>query len=228
MGIGELLGSSFNYAKDALVGKWVRWIVLLICTIIQGITFCIIPLVNGYIVRVFEGADTAPEVDRWGKLFVDGWKLNIIGIVYFLIPLIIALIVLALTAGFGELTLLFENIANPGALLGMFMGSLAVTAIVFIIFAIIFGLFGVIGMVKFARSGKMGDAFHFSEIIAQIGKIGWGKYIVALIVFFIIIFIIVIILSLIPIIGWIILFIIEPLLAIWQGRFYSKLYDAGV
>ena len=228
MGIGDYVGSSFNYAKEALVGKWVRWILLLICTVIQFCTISIIPLMSGYLVRVLEGSESAPDVNKWGKLFVDGWKINIIAIVYFIIPVLIGLIILILAEGFSILTLILENVMNPMAFLGLIAGVAFTSFIVFIIFAIIFGFFQIIGMVKFARSGKLGAAFSFSEIVAHIGKIGWGKYIVSLIVLWIILAIISAILYMIPIVGWIILAIIAPLFAIWEFRLFSQLYDAGV
>jgi len=161
MGIGDYVGSSFNYAKEALVGKWVRWILLLICTIIQGITLCIIPLLNGYIVRIFAGPEEAPEVDSWGKLFVDGWKLNIIAIVYFIVPAIVALIIFLLSAGASGGILSLFDVTNTGADIGMLFATLGISFIVFIILAIIFGLFAIIGMVRFARTEKMGAAFAF-------------------------------------------------------------------
>ncbi|MBN1165577.1 MAG: DUF4013 domain-containing protein [Methanospirillaceae archaeon] len=227
MGIGDNLSSSFGYAKDGLVGQWVRWILLIICAIIQGITIYIVPLLNGYVVRILGGAQAAPDVDQWGKLFVDGWKLNIIGIVYMIIPFIVALVIFMLSAGAGVGVLdLFQ--VTSGADIGMFLATLGIAFIIFVILAIIFGLFAIIGAVRFARKGELGAAFQFSEIAAHIGKIGWGHYIVALIVLWVVFVIIAAILSMIPFIGMILLIIIEPLLVIWGARYYSNLYDAGV
>jgi hypothetical protein len=41
MEIGEMLSESFEYTKEGLVGKWMKWILLIICTII-------FPLIYGY------------------------------------------------------------------------------------------------------------------------------------------------------------------------------------
>ncbi len=231
MGIGDNLSSSFGYAKDGLVGQWVRWILLLICFIVQIGTIFIVPLFSGYLVRVFAGAEKAPDVNQWKKLFVDGWKMNIIDIVYFIIPILIGLIILGLAEVFGILALIVQGITNPMAYTGIIFGVGFTALIVFLIFAIIFSLFAIIGTVRFARKDKLGEAFAFSEIVAHIKKIGWVKYIIAIIVLEIVIGVIVAILMNIPVIqivGMIILFIITPLLSIWGARYYSNLYDEGL
>ena len=43
------------------------------------------------------------------------------------------------------------------------------------------------GAVRFARTDSFGEAFNFSAILAHIGRIGWGPYIVALIVLMVVI-----------------------------------------
>jgi hypothetical protein len=82
-------------------------------------------------------------------------------------------------------------------------------------------------MVRFARTGSMGQAFAFGEITNTIGKIGWGSYLIALIVLFIVIFIIYAVLGLIPVIGGIINLIIAPYIVMMTSRYYSLIYDQG-
>ncbi|MDN5341034.1 MAG: hypothetical protein PWQ30_2143 [Euryarchaeota archaeon] len=53
MDLMRLLGDSFEYAKDAIWGRWVRWLLLLVSTII-------FPLIYGYTVRVMSGTKPAP------------------------------------------------------------------------------------------------------------------------------------------------------------------------
>ncbi len=221
MGIGEYVSESFAYANEGLFGKWLRWIILIISSII-------FPLIMGYTLRVMKGITPAPETDNYVGMFIDGIKMFIIDIVYMIIPVIIGLLVLVLTGGMGSLAMLGMNVENPAAYGGMLIASFGLAMIVFIIFAFIFSLFAIIGMIRFARNGRMGAAFEFSEISATIGKIGWGQYIIALIVLFIIIFVISFILGMIPVIGWILSLIISPYIAILSARYYSLLYDAGV
>ena len=47
-----MLGDSIEYAKDAVWGKWVRWILLVISTII-------FPLILGYMMEVYRGKKPA-------------------------------------------------------------------------------------------------------------------------------------------------------------------------
>jgi len=58
MDYGNMLGDSFSYAKDAVWGKWVQWILLAISTII-------FPLIMGYVVRIYSGVKPAPEPGNW-------------------------------------------------------------------------------------------------------------------------------------------------------------------
>ncbi|MDD1661488.1 MAG: DUF4013 domain-containing protein, partial [Methanomicrobiales archaeon] len=75
MDIGRVLNESIEYAKDAVWGKWARWILLIIASII-------FPLIMGYELEVYRGKKPAPEPENWGKLFIDGIKLLIIQIIY--------------------------------------------------------------------------------------------------------------------------------------------------
>ena len=49
MDYGSMVGESFEYAKEAVVGKWNKWLMLIIATILLGI-----PLM-GYVMKVLQG-----------------------------------------------------------------------------------------------------------------------------------------------------------------------------
>ncbi|PKL60648.1 MAG: hypothetical protein CVV33_01605 [Methanomicrobiales archaeon HGW-Methanomicrobiales-4] len=212
MGIGDNLSDSFGYAQEALVGKWMRWIVLIISTII-------FPLIYGYTLRVMKGINPAPEAENFLDLFIDGIKMIVISFVYMIIPFIIFFA----SAGAAVIGLIGKNDSISLGMLGAAAGGM----LIFIIVAFIFGLFATIGMIRFARTDSMGEAFNISEIMAIIARIGWLNYILALIVLWIVLCVIQVILSVIPIIGWVILFIISPFLAIVSSRYFSNLYDLG-
>lgn len=220
MGIGELLSDSFGYANEGLFGKWVRWIILIIASII-------FPLIMGYSLRIMKGTTPAPEPGEYLGMFIDGIKMLIIEIVYMIIPIIIGVAIFALSGGFGSAAMFGMNVENPAAYMGMLLASFGISMIIFIIVAFIFSLFAIIGMVRFARTGSMGQAFAFGEITNTIGKIGWGSYLIALIVLFIVIFIIYAVLGLIPVIGSIINLIIAPYIVMMTSRYYSLIYDQG-
>ena len=209
MDIGQNLNDSLEYTKDAVWGKWVRWLLLIISSII-------FPLILGYELEVYRGKKPAPEPTNWGTLFIDGIKLCIIEIIY-AIP---ALIVLFITIGAG----VFAAMTPARAM--VLWTSFAAGILITIIVAFITGLVAAMGVVRFARTGRMGEAFNFGAIIELIGKIGWGSYILSLIVVDVVAAIIAIILSAIPFIGWLLFLIVIPALVIFVARFITLLYES--
>jgi len=215
MDYGSVLGDSFGYAKDSVIGKWMQWVLLLIATIL----LCI-PLL-GYSLKVLRGENPAPEVTGWGTLIIDGIKYLVISLIW-AIP---ALIILFVTIGAGVLAYAADPAAAIGAIGGMIVGF-----IVLVIVAIITGLLATIGVIRFARTGSMGEAFNFGAILETIGKIGWGTYIIALIVLMIVqvvFFLVIGILSMIPFLGLIVEFLLLAPLTIFESRYLCQLYDAA-
>ena len=215
MEIGENLGASFEYAKEALVGKWVRWILLIIIGIIPIVNF----IMSGYIIRVLRGIKPAPELEDYVQLFIDGLLYFVISLVWMIPVFIVAAVFyggsfIALMSGSDVL-----GVAGLGAML---IGI----PVVFIV-AILCGLFAYIGVVRFARMEKFSEAFAFGAIKDKIGEIGWVNYIIALIVVSVVVGVVVFILMLIPIIGVLLLFILMPFFAIFQARYICNLYDSA-
>ena len=216
MDYGNMVGDAFAYAKDAVVGKWMQWLLLVIATIL----LCI-PLL-GYTLRVLRGTKPAPEVNDWGTLIIDGIKYFIVSLVW-AIP---CLIVLVLALGSGIMAL-FSG--NPGQVAAL-AGGMIVGLLVFLIVAIITSLLATIGIIRFARTGSMGEAFNFGAILATIGKIGWGSYIIALIVLVVVQFIFAIVigvLSMIPLLGIIIEILFIAPLSLFEARYLCQVYDAA-
>jgi hypothetical protein len=212
MDYGNMVGESFEYAKDAVVGKWNQWLMLIIATILLGL-----PLM-GYIMKVLRGEKPAPEVADWGTLFVDGIKYLIVVIIW-AIPF---MIVYFLTIGAGVVAMMSGDMAAIGAMLVGFV-------IAFIV-GVITAVFAIIGVVRFARTGSIGEAFNFTEILATIAKIGWVPYIIALVVLIvvdIIVGIVVTILMMIPILGFIIYLCLIAPIALFFARYICQLYDSA-
>lgn len=215
MDYGSMVGDSFEYAKEAVVGKWNQWVMLIIATILLGI-----PLA-GYALKVLRGEKPAPEVADWGTLFVDGIKAIIIYLIY-AIPIIIVYAIL-LVVGIGAMMT-----GDAGAVAGM--GIILVGMLVCIVLAIIIGIFEIIGMVRFARTGSIGEAFNFGAILATIAKIGWVPYIIALVVLFVvaIIFgIIVAIIQMIPVLGILIYLCLIAPWSLFISRYVCQVYDSA-
>jgi hypothetical protein len=213
MEIGTLVGDSFEYAKEGLVGKWMKWVLLLIATILLTL-----PLM-GYSLRIYRGAKPSPDVDDWGTLFIDGIKYFIIGLIY-AIPLIIIMVI-------AVAPIIAAAVSGDTSYVMAAIGTFLIGLVVFFIVAIIIGLVANIGIVRFARTGSIGEAFNFGAILATIGKIGWLNYIIALIVMGVLIRIVEIICNLIPYVGLVLLFLILPFLTLFQARYVCMLYDSA-
>ncbi|HQD26055.1 MAG TPA: DUF4013 domain-containing protein [Methanoculleus thermophilus] len=222
MDYGTAISRSFEYTKDALVGKWMRWVILVVLSIVQGLTLSLVPLLNGYAVRVLAGKTPAPEVDGWGKLFIDGWKLNIIALIYML-P---AIIIFAVFGGFAIISAA-ANEATGGdptaAVLSLLGGSLLAALI-----AIILAFIALFAIMRFAHTDSLGEAFNFGAIFAHIGKLGWGTWIIAVIVLLIIALIygfVVGLLSMIPLIGWLIVLFLNVAFTVFYARYLALVYE---
>ena len=213
MDYGKIVSESFEYAKEGLVGKWTKWVLLLVATILLGL-----PLL-GYELKILRGEKPSPEVSDWGTLFVDGIKYAIIEIIYAIPVIIVAIIaiapvVMAVLSG------------DPSAMLAGIGATLAGFVILLIV-AVIVCLFEFIGVIRFARTGSMGEAFNFGAILTTIGKIGWGSYILAVIIVLVMIGIVSGILSAIPVIGSVLVFLLIPFIALFQARYFCQLYDSA-
>ena len=211
-----MVGDSFEYAKEAVVGKWNKWVMLIIATILLGL-----PLM-GYVMKVLRGEKPAPEVEDWGTLFIDGIKYLIVGIIY-AIPIIIVEVLL-MGAAFAA-AMSGDSAAAMGAIGAMLLG-----VVVIFILAVIIAVFACIGVVRFARTGSIGEAFNFSAILATIGKIGWVPYIIALIVLavcYVVIAIVVTILMMIPILGFLLYLCLISPIALFVARYVCQVYDSA-
>ena len=234
LSIGENLSSSFEFAKDGLVGYWLRWIILIVVTCIPIVNF----ITYGYLVKIYKGGDIAPELEDYGEMFIDGIQLAIIGIIYIIIPIIL-ITAGVVFAGFGGLVLLSTEVAAEAVTEVIIetadevaMGTASVMIgllliLIGIVLVIIIGLVATVAGIRFAKTEKFGEGFNFRAIFATLKEIGWGHYILSYIAFIIVVCIVAAIASLIPIIGWLLMLIITPLLILWQGKFFENLYSCA-
>ncbi len=216
MDYGSMVGESFEYAKEAVVGKWNKWIMLIIATILLGL-----PLM-GYSMKILRGEKPAPEVEDWGTLFIDGIKYLIVVLIY-AIPLIIVWVIVIGASVVGMMS------GDPAAMMAAF-GAMAIGFVIMCVLGIIIAVFEIIGIVRFARTGSIGEAFNFNAILATIGKLGWVPYIIAIIVLGIVgvIFgIIVTILMMIPILGLLIYICLIAPWTLFTSHYICQIYDSA-
>ena len=234
-----MLDESFAYAKECVWERWKRWLLLMVSLIV-------FPLILGYMVKIFRGDRPAPDPAEWGSLFINGLKLLLVQILYFLpvillailafVPMISALIAAgALSEDFSGMSdSQTERWLSSHPELLSAAGTMVVLLLLAIILAIIIPVFSFIGVVRFARTESIGEAFHFSAILARIGRIGWINYIIALLVITVIGFIFGMLLNMISfipkvgdavrLIAMIVLYV--PFL-LFSARYCALVYDEG-
>jgi len=217
----RLLSDSFDYTKEALWGRWVRGLLLLVSTII-------FPFIYGYTVRVMSGRKPAPEPEGWIGLFIDGIKLLVISIVYTIPAWVLAIVGFA--AYFVPVSVTTGSASSgsaPG--LGPEMGIFVLLALLVVIFivAIVVGILSTFAVVRFARTGKMGEAFRFGTLLSHIGSVGWLNVFIALLIMGIVLGIVEFVLMLIPVIGPIILLLLIPAVVIFAARYVTRLYESA-
>lgn len=214
MDYGSMLGNAFEYAKEAVMGKWVKWILLIISSII-------FPLILGYIMEIFRGKDPAPELEDWGKLFIDGIKLFIVWLIY-MIPLFLVFLIF-----FGGSIALMIGGQGSDAIMGAGIGLMLIGLIIYFILSIAIYLIAFFGFIRFARTDSFGEAFNISAILAHIGRIGWLDYIIALIIIYVIFNVITMVLGMIPVIGKPLLMVILPVILIFAARYMTQIYESA-
>lgn len=221
MDLVQLLSESFGYAKDAIWGRWVRWLLLLVSTII-------FPFMYGYTVRVMSGTKPAPELEGWIGLFIDGIKLIVITIVYS-IPLMVLTVLPFLMYFIPVSATVTPAGSGPEPLLSPELAIFAALAVfvIFILVAIIIGILSTFAAVRFARTGKMREAFRVGTLIRHVGRVGWIRCFVALLVMGVVITIAQFILALIPLLGPILIFLLMPAFIIFSARYVALLYESA-
>jgi hypothetical protein len=229
MDYGKMLQDSYAYAKDAVWGKWERWLLLLMSVVV-------FPLITGYIAKIYRGDQPAPKFEE-GGLFIMGLKLIFAGLIY-AIPVIAVLVVTIFYAMVNFMPyIIMENPAyifnNLDKFVGVILG-IGVGLLITVILAIIISLISTIALIRLAKEGKLSEAFNFGAVMQTIRSIGWGRYIVAMIIYWvlsIIFFGVIELLNLIPIAGmaiyWIVYVIILVPYIVFSARYLTLVYESA-
>jgi len=167
------------------------------------IILSIIPIVNfiafGAYAKTLKGED--PELKGVGRNFVRGLLLFILFLIYCIIPIVISWLI---------------SLISPvlGGIAGFILGTIA-------------ALFLIPACVRYVRSGEFSQAFGLSALSEMIKGVGWGRYVLAIIILAVF-FGILGLLCCIPFVGWIIgiiLFLISPVLCIFSYRYMANLFS---
>lgn len=192
----------------------------ILTTVIGGILLALsvllIPLflAYGYLVKVIRstgrGETEPPTFDDWGAFLMDGIKAWAIGLVYMIVPVLVAVV----TVG----TVIGSLISNGNV--GMAAGGFAVGFTLSAVLAIVFGYVATAAIVNFARQEQFGAAFDFG-VLRQIVfhreyAISWLLSVVVVAVAGFV--------GALPVIGW----ILAPFAAFYALTVAANLWADGV
>ncbi len=114
---------------------------------------------------------------------------------------------------------------------GALVGAAVLIFVVLAVVSILVSLISMMASVRFARTDSIGEAFNFSAILAHIGRIGWGSYIIALIVLYVALFAVVIVLTILGVLtlglGFLLFLALAPAFSIFVARYVTLIYDSA-
>lgn len=238
-----LVGGIFSFVFSSQSGAF----------LILGLILCIVALVlalivGGYQLSIMKSGmdqdEDAPAFD-WKNNVINGIKLIVLSIVYFIIPAIIVAIVALLTNIPGNVMQIIQEyftsinataavnstasaVAPVSSVSWAALGtSLAITAIAIILF-IIFAFIQIMGQARLAKTGSLGNALNIIEAAKDIPRIGVGKVIA------VVLLVVIVIVVVQGILGYvygqipqlvIISIIVTPYLKFFTQRAYGLLYS---
>jgi hypothetical protein len=231
----EMIRNAYAYTRQGVFENGSRWVRLILAIILLSIPM------NGYVMRIYRGEKSALEVDRWGRLFIDGLKLMVVAFIYSIPIWVVWLVtygamVAAIFSGHASAAKMSGWTPNLGLVMLMYVVEFAVALIL------------PVASIRFARSTSFSEAFRFGAIVDRIRKIGWinyviGIFLVAILVavpVMVLVFVVIILgiflaaltnFSLVAILGLIavavlLFLILAPLFMVFQARYWTRLYDS--
>ncbi|KZX17239.1 hypothetical protein MBCUT_02860 [Methanobrevibacter cuticularis] len=244
LGVLVILSAIF-YVLEAVLNTAGLSVIQSIGLNIVIIISAILALVLGFIISGYEVSIIRKTIENsvseipafeWVNNIVDGIKVLILHIVYYIIPVAVILVLAFVLNIFGSLAIISANIIeNNGiitlsdAFLASFGASILGILIVAIILFIIFSILLIVAIARLAETNSLGKASNFIEVFKKISQIGWGNFIVWLIGLILISIVIGIIMSfimIIPIVGVIIAYLFfVPYTIIFSSRAIGLIYN---
>ena len=202
---------------------------------------------EGYIISIIRETldfnDEIPALDIVAN-FIDGLKLLVVEIIYYIIPTVLVLVIGFLSGTFSAVMNIVnyvgEDVVNttvdattlvnsvPQEYWAALFTGLVITAILAMILYIIFGLLVEIAMCRLAKYDSIGEALNIGEVIGDIREIGIGRYIAWYLLLIIITIVLAIVLAIflnIPYVGVLISFlVIAPFISMFASRALGTLY----
>jgi hypothetical protein len=207
------LTDSIDYAK-ILFADLGRLLILVILDIIPIVNFVVLGYL-GNVIKEPRDSKQLPPLENYFELWIQGLKILVASIIFMIIPL-------ALTIPFIFLLVLSWISIPILPTLSWFLALLLLT--VGVLLAFFLAILLTMAIVNMLRKDSFSKAFAFGEILEIVGKVGWGSYILWLVIIFVC-SIIVAGIGAIPIIGWILSLLIAPIFGVFVARSASLVYS---
>lgn len=181
----------------------------------------------GYIFRIIKdtinGSNELPPFDEWGNMFTDGIKYLVATAIYLIVPNVLTFVL------------------SKGMLSSIYSGNFQIsllTSVIGLVIALPFDLVYIMALGNMVHEDRFGAAFDFSKIFGLIGKMGWSKYVLYILIFAIIGFLLGIITNLGTfmrisfglgggVAGILISLLVQAYLVMYQGRYIGLIYRKG-
>jgi ribosomal protein L40E len=217
--LGQNINSSTDYTRR-LFDDFGMLAILIILHIIPIVNLIIYGFM-GRVIKETPESNTPPKLEKYGEFWIDGLKISVVAIIYMIIP--------AVLIAAGAVTLFAPYMAGPYSpvvwLVPLGFGVVLMTVGIILAFAV--AIIMAMAIVHLVKTGSFGKAFAVGEIVNIIGKIGWGQYVIWLIVMFIFA-IIVGAIGAVPVIGWLISIIVSPIFGVFVSRSAALVYTDAV
>ncbi|HEY3342785.1 MAG TPA: DUF4013 domain-containing protein [Anaerolineae bacterium] len=205
-----------------------------------GVGISLVPVlslaVNGYSLEVLRNTERGQDVplpkwDDLGKHFVDGIKLFVAELIYAIPILALVFVMMVMSLGYGlsagQVSAAARNTMNSGfSIVILTMSCLAV------LYGLIIAFLTPALYVQVARTGTIGSAFRFSEML-PIFQHNPGDYIVVVLVpilIGVVVGVVFGVVSVFPVVGLclmipmlVVLFVLRPYIAVVCGHLYGQL-----
>ncbi|MDR2966878.1 MAG: DUF4013 domain-containing protein [Methanobacteriaceae archaeon] len=200
----------------------------------------IILIISGYTLSITRNTinnleRNIPELD-WVNNIIDGIKVVVLTIVYYIIPVIVTLITFYIVGAFDFINQIISNYAVYGSInqtlesitIGNDLNILIVLILALILY-ILFSLLFLVAKAVLAETKSLATAVNMIDVFKKIGQIKWKNYIVWVILFTVIssfINLVIGIIVFIPFIGVIFVsLIVNPYVEIFSARALGLIYN---
>ncbi|MCL2156606.1 MAG: DUF4013 domain-containing protein [Methanobrevibacter sp.] len=204
-------------------------LIMIISLIISGYTLSITRSTINNVER------SVPEFE-WVKNIIDGIKVIILTIIYYIIPVLIVLIALYVTGTFDIIIQLINTYAASGSINPILESistmdnpKILIVIVIASFLYILFSLLFLIGKAVLAETNSLTAAGNMIDIFKKIGKISWKDYLIWFVIFVAISYILIFLselIAVIPLIGIIIVTLfINPYVEIFSARTLGLIYN---